>query len=105
MSAVRHHQSDIVSRGLHHPGNECMTEAVAREAIRLPIVNVCKLGSLTARACNRIIEGLGFRSRKEILVVRQVFVDAPLDHVTDAIPNWQVALVFGLCGAERDDSF
>ena len=47
-----------------------MPKAMQGEAIRLPIVNICNFGSLTAGARNRIIEGLDFRSRKEILIVR-----------------------------------
>src|SRR5881394_347199 len=81
-----------------------MAEAVTSETTRLTIVKFCKLGSLTARACDRIIEGLGFRSRKQVLVICKAFVDAFLNHVANTIPNWQVTLVFSLRGAECDES-
>jgi len=42
-----------------------MTEAMTCEAIRLPIVKFCKLGSLTQARADSIIEGLVFASGKD----------------------------------------
>jgi hypothetical protein len=57
MPAVGHDESDVVSAGLHHVSDKGVAKAVASESVDSTVVQFCQLCGITARSCDRMVEG------------------------------------------------
>ena len=64
--------------------------------IGLTIVEFCEFRCVAASTRYRIIECHYLRSGEQIFAVSKSFGDTTLDDISNAIPDWKVALVFSL---------
>ena len=114
MAAVFHHGADIIAGDFHEMSDEGVSKAVARPAIRLPIIELSQAGSSEAGPSYGVIERRHCRASEHEGAAAEVRVsterfrfgkplsNASADDSLDTFAERHVALILGLTRVEPD---